>query len=25
LMAALIKAESENWGKYVRLAKIEPQ
>ena len=24
-MAALIKAESENWGKYVRLAKIEPQ
>ena len=25
LMAALIKAESENWGKYARLAKIEPQ
>jgi tripartite-type tricarboxylate transporter receptor subunit TctC len=25
LMAALIKAESEKWGKYVRLAKIEPQ
>ena len=24
-MAALIKAETENWGKYVRLAKIEPQ
>lgn len=24
-MAALIKAESENWGRYVRLAKIEPQ
>jgi tripartite-type tricarboxylate transporter receptor subunit TctC len=24
-MAALIKAESENWRKYVRLAKIEPQ
>jgi tripartite-type tricarboxylate transporter receptor subunit TctC len=24
-MAALIKTESENWGKYVRLAKIEPQ
>src|SRR5438128_1780529 len=24
-MAALSKAETENWGKYVRLAKIEPQ
>jgi len=24
-MAALIRTESENWGKYVRLAKIEPQ
>ena len=24
-MAALIKAETENWGKYVRLARIEPQ
>ncbi len=24
-MAALIRAESENWGRYVRLAKIEPQ
>jgi tripartite-type tricarboxylate transporter receptor subunit TctC len=24
-MTALIRAESENWGRYVRLAKIEPQ
>lgn len=24
-MAALIRVESENWGRYVRLAKIEPQ
>ena len=24
-MAALIKTETERWGRYVRMAKIEPQ
>jgi len=24
-MAALVRTEIEQWGKYVRLAKIEPQ